>query len=161
MLTFFCAPGCCFGPIAETIRLCPIGRGRLIFQGRLYAGKPFGRCQPRILSVSGPYSSCPVPPPFANLGEGEGWAPTNPQHKPLNQTKLTSQGGGAERCLWQMQRGGSPVSKGALGRPLGADAARPLRTEGLACNGKNASARPICVKGAVHVVDWGIVAVTV
>ena len=33
--------------------------------------------------------------------------------------------------LWAFYGGGSPVSKGALGWPLGADAARLLRTERL------------------------------
>ena len=47
------------------------------------------------------------------------------------QTKrLLRQKGGAECAQWAMQRGGSPVSKGALGsRPCG-DTARPLRTVG-------------------------------
>jgi|GEM_PF-3901236 len=44
--------------------------------------------------------------------------------------RLLWQRGGAECAQWAMQRGGSPVSKGALGsRPCG-DTARPLRTVG-------------------------------
>ena len=44
--------------------------------------------------------------------------------------RLLWQRGGAECAQWAMQRGGSPVSKGAQGsRPCG-DTARPLRTVG-------------------------------
>ncbi len=62
------------------------------------------------------------------------------------QSKLERSEGGAERRQWRMQRGGSPVRKGVQGWPFGANAARPLRTERLACNRENAAKRPFAVE---------------
>ena len=48
---------------------------------------------------------------------------------PLPESPLWK-GGGAERRQWRMQRGGSPMSKGAQGSRACGNAARPLRIVG-------------------------------
>ncbi len=63
-----------------------------------------------------------VPPPFKRR-----LSPLSPSGQKAPKRPLWK-GGGAERARWAVQRGGSPVSKGARGsRPCG-NAARPLRT---------------------------------
>ena len=94
-----------------------------------------GLLSPQRLTRSAAHSYGGLSPHPFPTREGEdtakGLRPFTAYEKRTHPKRLLWQRGGAERAQWAMQRGESPVSKGALGSRSCGNAVRPLRTVGL------------------------------